>query len=86
MQNAAERLGIEYHCIPVTKENKKEQEEKQKRLLKKHDIDLIVLARYMQVLSDDFVKDYPQKIINIHHSFLPASPVVDPIIVPTREA
>jgi formyltetrahydrofolate deformylase len=74
MQNAAERLGIEYHCIPVTKDNKKEQEVKQKEILNKHDIDLIVLARYMQVLSDDFVKDYPQKIINIHHSFLPAFP------------
>ena len=74
MQNAAERLGIEYHCIPVTKDNKKEQEAKQKELLKQHDIELIVLARYMQVLSDEFVKDYSQKIINIHHSFLPAFP------------
>jgi formyltetrahydrofolate deformylase len=74
LQHAAERLGIDYHCIPVSKENKKQQEEKQKALLQKYDIDFIVLARYMQVLSDEFVKDYPQQIINIHHSFLPAFP------------
>ena len=74
LQHVAERLDIDFHCIPVSRENKKQQEEKQKALLKKHDIDLIVLARYMQVLSDEFVKDYPQQIINIHHSFLPAFP------------
>ena len=74
LQHAAERLGIEFHCIPINKENKKQQEEKQKQLLQQHDIDFIVLARYMQVLSDNFVKDYPQRIINIHHSFLPAFP------------
>lgn len=74
LQRAAERLNIDFHCIPITSENKTQQEEKQKELLEKYDIDFIVLARYMQVLSDDFVKDYPQKIINIHHSFLPAFP------------
>jgi formyltetrahydrofolate deformylase len=74
LQNAADRLGIEYHCVSINKENKLEQEEKQKYLLAAHNIDFIVLARYMQVLSDDFVKDYPQRIINIHHSFLPAFP------------
>jgi len=74
LQKAAERLGIDFHCLSITKENKKQQEEKQKELLQQHNIDFIVLARYMQVLSDDFVKDYPQKIINIHHSFLPAFP------------
>lgn len=74
LRSAAERLGIEYHCIKVNKENKTEQEEKEKALMKQHNIDFIVLARYMQVLSDDFVKDFPQKIINIHHSFLPAFP------------
>ena len=74
LQHAAERLDIDYHCIAVNKENKKQQEEKQKELLSQHNIDFIVLARYMQVLSDDFVKDYPQNIINIHHSFLPAFP------------
>jgi formyltetrahydrofolate deformylase len=74
LQHAAERLGIEFHCISINKDNKPEQEAKQKDLLKKHNIDFVVLARYMQVLSDDFVRDYPQKIINIHHSFLPAFP------------
>ena len=58
----------------VNKENKTQQENKQKVLLAKHNIDFIVLARYMQVLSDDFVNDYQQRIINIHHSFLPAFP------------
>jgi len=74
LQHVAERLGIDFHCITITSENKKQQETKQKVLLKEYDIDFVVLARYMQVLSDDFVKDYPQRIINIHHSFLPAFP------------
>lgn len=74
LQHVAERLGIDFHCLSITKENKKQQEDKQKELLRQHKIDFIVLARYMQVLSDDFVKDYPQQIINIHHSFLPAFP------------
>lgn len=74
LQHVAERLCIDFQCIPVTKDNKKQQEEKQKELLRQHNIDFIVLARYMQVLSDDFVKNYPQRIINIHHSFLPAFP------------
>ena len=74
LQAATERLGIDFHCIAINKENKKEQEVKQKLLLAEHNIDFIVLARYMQVLSDNFVKDYPQRIINIHHSFLPAFP------------
>ncbi len=74
LQQAAERLDIDFFCISITKENKKQQEEKQKELLQQYNIDFIVLARYMQVLSEDFVKDYPQQIINIHHSFLPAFP------------
>lgn len=74
LQHVAERLNIDFYCATINKENKKEQEEKQKALLKQHNVDFIVLARYMQVLSDDFVKDYPQRIINIHHSFLPAFP------------
>jgi formyltetrahydrofolate deformylase len=74
LKHVAERLDIDFHCIAITGENKQQQEEKQKELLIKHNIDFIVLARYMQVLSDDFVKAYPQRIINIHHSFLPAFP------------
>ncbi len=72
MQEAAERFGIEYHCFPITKENKQAQEVAEIELLRKHNIDFIVLARYMQVLSADFIEHYQQKIINIHHSFLPA--------------
>lgn len=74
LKYVAERLDIDFHCITVTAENKKQQEEKQKELLLIHEIDFVVLARYMQVLSDEFVNDYPQRIINIHHSFLPAFP------------
>ncbi len=72
MEEVANRFGIEYHCIPITKENKAEQEAKQLELLKKHKITFCVLARYMQVLSPEFIKNYPDRIINIHHSFLPA--------------
>jgi formyltetrahydrofolate deformylase len=63
---------IPFHVIPVTKENKAEAERQELALLREHKIDLIVLARYMQVLSTDFIAHYPQRIINIHHSFLPA--------------
>lgn len=68
----ADKFGIDYHVIPINAENKTEQEKKEIELLKKYDIDVIVLARYMQVLSDTFVAQFPNKIINIHHSFLPA--------------
>ncbi len=64
--------GIPYHHIPVTKETKKNAEQQQLALLKENNIGLIVLARYMQVLSGDFIAHYAQQIINIHHSFLPA--------------
>jgi len=68
----AEFYGIPFHHIEVTKENKAEAEAKQFALFEQYEIDLIVLARYMQILSPQFVKRYPQRIINIHHSFLPA--------------
>ncbi len=68
----ADFYHIPFHVIPVTKENKPEAEQQQLDLLRKNNIDLIVLARYMQVLSTDFIRHYPQQIINIHHSFLPA--------------
>lgn len=68
----ADFYHIPFHVIPVTKENKAEAEREELALLREHKIDLIVLARYMQVLSTDFTRHYPQKIINIHHSFLPA--------------
>jgi len=68
----ADQYGIPYFVFPITKENKKEQEAKELELLKEHQVDTLVLARYMQVLSEDFVSHYPNNIINIHHSFLPA--------------
>ena len=68
----ADFYGVPFHCIPVTKENKPEAEARQLALLHEHQIDLAVLARYMQVLSHDFILKFPQPIINIHHSFLPA--------------
>ena len=68
----ADFYHIPFHVIPVTKENKPEAEHQELDLLRKNNIDLIVLARYMQVLSTEFIRHYPQQIINIHHSFLPA--------------
>jgi len=68
----ADFYGIQYEVIPVSKENKPEAEKQEIQLLRKSEIDLIVLARYMQVLSSDFIRHYLQQIINIHHSFLPA--------------
>jgi len=64
--------GVDFHYIPVSKDNKAEAEAAQFKLFDEYKIDLIVLARYMQILSSDFVTRYPQRIINIHHSFLPA--------------
>lgn len=71
-RSLAEFYGVEYHVIQINNDNKAEAEAKQKALLDEKKIDLIVLARYMQVLSQDFTKQYAQKVINIHHSFLPA--------------
>jgi len=71
-QRHADFYAIPFHVIPITKENKAEAEAKQRELFQHHKIDLIVLARYMQILSPDFIARYPQQIINIHHSFLPA--------------
>ncbi len=71
-QKLAEFYGIPFFHIPVEKDKKKEAEENQFALFDKYQVDFIVLARYMQILSEDFVKRYPQRVINIHHSFLPA--------------
>lgn len=68
----ADFYGIPFHCLEVTKDNKAAAEAAQMALIEEHKIDLIVLARYMQVLSPEFVARYPRRIINIHHSFLPA--------------
>ncbi len=70
-QAVAEQFGIDYHHIPMTAETKSQQESQQLDLLKRYDIDLVVLAKYMQIVSADFIRQFPN-IINIHHSFLPA--------------
>lgn len=68
----ADQFGIPFEVIPVTRDNKPEAEARQFALLEHYNIDFVVLARYMQVLSDDFIRRYPDRVINIHHSFLPA--------------
>jgi formyltetrahydrofolate deformylase len=70
-RETVEAFDIPFYHIPVTKESKAEAEAEQLRLLRQ-DIDLVVLARYMQILSPRFLRDFPNRIINIHHSFLPA--------------
>lgn len=74
----AGQYGIPYFVFPITSDNRGEQEKKELSLLKEHRIDTIVLARYMQILSPEFVGEYPNQIINIHHSFLPAFAGRDP--------
>lgn len=68
----AERYGIPFHHFPITPQNKRAQETHQLELLQSLGVDLVILARYMQVMSDEFIACYPNRIINIHHSFLPA--------------
>jgi len=67
-----ENLGLPFHHLPVTKASKAEQETEAQRLIEQANVDFVVLARYMQILSPAFVAAYPDRIINIHHSFLPA--------------
>src|ERR1700678_1211340 len=71
-QAIADFYKIPYAVISVGKENKREAEQKIQSLIKEHQANFMVLARYMQILSNEFVNRYPQRIINIHHSFLPA--------------
>ena len=78
LEDAARMLGIDYHLLPISRENKRTQEQKQLALLADYRIDVIVLARYMQIVSPDFIDHFPNKIINIHHSFLPAFPGAKP--------
>lgn len=72
LQHVADRFSIPFHLFPITKDTKAEQERKEMELLAKYDVDFIVLARYMQVISERMIDAYPNRIINIHHSFLPA--------------
>ncbi|AIZ43513.1 formyltetrahydrofolate deformylase [Cellulophaga baltica] len=72
LEFVANQFDIPYYHIPVTKATKAEAENKQLALLEKYQIDFVVLARYMQIVTSKIIDRYPNKIINIHHSFLPA--------------
>ena len=78
LEPVAKGFGIDYYIFPITKTNKRSQEQKQLALLKEYNIESIVLARYMQIMTNKFVENYPNQIINIHHSFLPAFPGAQP--------
>jgi formyltetrahydrofolate deformylase len=71
-QPLAEFYGVPFHHIPVAAGRRNEAEQSQLALLRQHKVELVALARYMQVLSPEFVALYPHRIINVHHSFLPA--------------
>lgn len=78
LRPVAERFNIPFYYFPVTKDNKADVETREMELLREHNINFVVLARYMQVISEKFIEAYPNKIINIHHSFLPAFPGAKP--------
>lgn len=78
LESIVTAFDIPYYHIPIQPENKKEAETRQLELLKAHDVDVIVLARYMQIVSPSFIAHYKNSIINIHHSFLPAFPGAKP--------
>lgn len=78
LSSVAEQFGIEFHYFEMNNQNKQKQEQAQLQLLADHDIEFIVLARYMQILSEEFIAQFTNKIINIHHSFLPAFPGAKP--------
>jgi formyltetrahydrofolate deformylase len=72
LRPVADHFNIRFEVFPVNKENKRAQEEKELELMKSLNVELVVLARYMQIISDDFCNAYNYAVINIHHSFLPA--------------
>jgi formyltetrahydrofolate deformylase len=74
----AETFGVDFYYLPITPDNKQDQERVQLELLQKYHIDFVVLARYMQIVSAQLIEHFPYKIINIHHSFLPAFPGAKP--------
>ena len=78
LEYIAKSFNIPYFCIKVTKDTKKEAEDEQLRLLKEYNVNFIVLARYMQIISPKLIEEYKHEIINIHHSFLPAFPGAKP--------
>jgi formyltetrahydrofolate deformylase len=72
LENMADQFNVPFYHLPISKETKPQQEAQINALLEKHDIDLVVMARYMQILSEDFVQKHAGHVINIHHGFLPA--------------
>jgi len=72
LEYLAQRYSIPYHVFPITNENRMDQEGSEIELLREYDVETIVMARYMQILSPNFINEFPNQIINIHHSFLPA--------------
>jgi formyltetrahydrofolate deformylase len=78
LESVANRFDIPFYCVPFTKDIKEEGEKQQLALLQKYHIDFIVLARYMQIIPPTIIALYEHKIINIHHSFLPAFPGAKP--------
>lgn len=78
LASRVESYGIPFYHLPVTEETKAEQEDEALKLLAEHNVDFVVLARYMQILTSKFMDAYPNRVINIHHSFLPAFPGANP--------
>nr|WP_240194716.1 formyltetrahydrofolate deformylase [Desulfobulbus rhabdoformis] len=78
LEPVAQQFGIDFYHFEINKHNKEEQEQAQLALLAEHNVEFIVLARYMQILTADFIEHYRNNIINIHHSFLPAFPGAKP--------
>ncbi|MGE5347185.1 MAG: formyltetrahydrofolate deformylase [Acidithiobacillales bacterium] len=78
LEPVAKRFGVDFRVFSVTKENKSQVEDAQLALLEDHRIDFVVLARYMQILTGRFIQAYPNRILNIHHAFLPAFPGARP--------
>ena len=78
LESVVRRQGIDFQVVPIDRDNKLAQEQQELELLQRHQIDFVVLARYMQVVSPGFIAHYPNRIINIHHSFLPAFPGAKP--------
>jgi len=78
LRPVVEGFGIPFHVFPITKETKAEQEDQELALLKEHNIDTVVLARYMQILAGSVLEHYKHRMLNIHHSFLPAFPGAKP--------
>ena len=78
LEPVSKQFGIDFHLVEINDQNREEAERRELELLERHGITFVVLARYMQVVSENFINHYPNKIINIHHSFLPAFPGAKP--------